>query len=315
MRRTSRAAAACAAAARARTRTGHMPGDYLCDAPLAALHAVLLHNQIKSRGNLGLDNFAGQIQTEAHHHHEARHDLCRRVRVQGGERTVVASVHGLQHVGGLGAATLAHHDAVGALAQGVDDEVSDGHLAASLGVCHARLHAHHVRMLVEAQLGGILDGDDALVFRYLARERVEQRGLAAARAAGDGDVFARAHRPGQKLRHTRRKRAQPHELVEGESPPAEFSYGQGGALHGDGWDDHIHAMSFRQPRVHNGALLVYAPAQRRDDAVDHEAQLLFGGKGTCAGVNDTVALEEDVLRAVCHHLRDVRVGQKLFERA
>ena len=32
-------------------------------------------------------------------------------------------------------------------------------------------------------------------------------------------------------------------------------------------------------------------------------------------MNDTVALEEDVLRAVCHHLRDVRVGQKLFERA
>ena len=43
------------------------------------------------------------------------------VGVDGGERTFVAGVHGLQHVEGFFAADLADHDAVGAHTQAVDD--------------------------------------------------------------------------------------------------------------------------------------------------------------------------------------------------
>ena len=59
-------------------------------------------------------------------------------------------------------AALADHDAVGAHAQGVLDEVADGDLAPALDVRRAGLHREHV-VLVELELLGVLDGDDALV--------------------------------------------------------------------------------------------------------------------------------------------------------
>ena len=54
----------------------------------------------------------------------------------------------------------------------------------------ARLERDDVRLL-ELELGGVLDGDDALVGRDGAREHVEQRRLAGAGAAGDDDVLLR----------------------------------------------------------------------------------------------------------------------------
>ena len=79
-----------------------------------------------------------------------------------GERAVVAGVHGLEHVQRLGAADLADDDAVGPHAQGVANQVADGDLALSLDVGRPGLEPDHV-LLVELQLDGILDGDDALV--------------------------------------------------------------------------------------------------------------------------------------------------------
>ena len=56
------------------------------------------------------------------------------VRVDGGERAVVAGRHRLEHVEGLAAADLTDDDAVGAHAQGVADQVADGDLALALDV-------------------------------------------------------------------------------------------------------------------------------------------------------------------------------------
>jgi hypothetical protein len=47
------------------------------------------------------------------------------VGVDGRQRAVVAGVHGLEHVQGLGPADLADDDAVGPHAQRVADEVAD----------------------------------------------------------------------------------------------------------------------------------------------------------------------------------------------
>ena len=61
-------------------------------------------------------------------------------------------------------------------------------------------------VLLQLQFGGVLDGDDAFVVRDEARQRVEQRRLAATGAAGDDDVEpgldARLHQHG----HFRRER-------------------------------------------------------------------------------------------------------------
>ena len=121
--------------------------------------------------------------------------VARGVGVNGGQRSVVARVHGLQHVQRLLAAHLAHDDAVGTHTQGVDHQFADVDGAVAFDVGRARFHARHVRLL-QPQFGGVFDGDDALVFRDVAGERVEQRGLAGAGAAADQDVQARlARRP------------------------------------------------------------------------------------------------------------------------
>ena len=97
-----------------------------------------------------------------HHRLEAGERVARRVGVHGGQRAVVAGVHRLEHVQRLAAADLADDDAVGAHAQRVAHQVADGDLAPALDVGRAALQPDDVR-LVELQLGGVLDGDDALV--------------------------------------------------------------------------------------------------------------------------------------------------------
>ena len=127
--------------------------------------------------------------------------VARRVGVDRGERAVVAGVHGLQHVERLGAAHLADDDAIRPHAQRVAHEValrSTSPLPSMFG--GPRLEPHDVRLL-QLQLRGVLDRDDALGHRHEAREDVEQRRLAGAGAAGDHDVQPAVHDRPQHLRH------------------------------------------------------------------------------------------------------------------
>ena len=68
--------------------------------------------------------------------------------------------------------TLTDHDAVGAHTQRVADEVADRDLTLALDVRRARFQADHVRLL-QLQLGGILDRDDALVVGDEGRQHVQ----------------------------------------------------------------------------------------------------------------------------------------------
>ena len=77
-------------------------------------------------------------------------------------------VHRLEHVERLTAARLTDDDPVGSHAQGVAHEVTDGDRTLALEIGRPVLHAQHVH-LVEPELGGILDRDDALVVRDEAR--------------------------------------------------------------------------------------------------------------------------------------------------
>ena len=74
----------------------------------------------------------------------------------------MARHHRLDHIERLAAAALADDDAVGALAQRMDDELSDGDLALALDVGSTCGLAHDMGLL-EAQLRRVLDCDDALV--------------------------------------------------------------------------------------------------------------------------------------------------------
>jgi hypothetical protein len=81
--------------------------------------------------------------------------------VERRHRAVVTRVHGGQKVETLLAADFAEDDAVGAHTQRVDDEVADGDRALAFEVGRAGFERQPVRLL-QAKLGRVLDGDDAL---------------------------------------------------------------------------------------------------------------------------------------------------------
>ena len=121
-------------------------------------------------------------------------------------RAVMAGVHRLQHVERFFAAALADDDAVGAHTQRVLQQIAHGDLAVAFEVGRARLEPDDMRLL-QLQFGRVLDRDDALAAVDHARQRVEQRRLARAGAAGDQDVEPAARGDLQHRRHRRRDAA------------------------------------------------------------------------------------------------------------
>ena len=82
--------------------------------------------------------------------------------MDGGHRALVAGVHRLDHVERLGASALADDDPVGPHAEGVLDQVGRGDRPLALDVRRPGLQADDV-LLLELQLGGVLDRDDPVV--------------------------------------------------------------------------------------------------------------------------------------------------------
>ena len=90
------------------------------DAAGAVTEAGEVHDQVERRGHLLADGPDRQVEA-GHQHHglDAGERVARAVGVDGGDRAVVAGVHGLEHVEGLAGTALADDDAVGAHAQAV----------------------------------------------------------------------------------------------------------------------------------------------------------------------------------------------------
>src|SRR3954469_6438522 len=87
--------------------------------------------------------------------------IARRVGVHRGKRSLVTSVHGLQHVKSFLAADLTNHDAVGAHTQTVDHQLPLSDCAFAFYVGWARFQADYV-LLLHLQFGRVFDGDDAI---------------------------------------------------------------------------------------------------------------------------------------------------------
>ncbi len=156
----------------------------------------------------------------ADHHFEPAQAVARGVGVDGGQRAVVAGVHGLQHVQGFFRANFADDDAVGPHTEGVDDQLPDVDRADAFHVGRARFHARHVRLL-QPQFGGVFNGDDALVFRNVGGERVEQGGFAGAGASADQDVQARFDAAFEQLQHAFGEGELGHQVFALQGVPAE----------------------------------------------------------------------------------------------
>ena len=183
-------------------------------APVPGAQARKLHHEVDAARDLAPQGGEGDVSAPRHQHVlEADERVARVVRVQGAHRAGVAGVHRLEHLVRLGAPHLADDDAVGAHAQGIDEEVAHRHLPGSFRADRPGLEADDVGLL-ELELRRVLDGDEALAVRDLPRQGVHERGLAGAGAAGNEDVEPRLHRDAEELAHRGRQHLALRHLVE-----------------------------------------------------------------------------------------------------
>ena len=125
--------------------------DYLCDAghlPTAVGHPGEMNEKMKRRSDLLANRLVGQLNT-GHQHHglESGDGITGAVGVDGRQRTLVAGVHGLEHVERLTATRLPDDYAVGPHTQRVTHEVTNRNLASSFYVGRAGLESDGVPLL------------------------------------------------------------------------------------------------------------------------------------------------------------------------
>ena len=106
-----------------------------------------------------------------------------------GQRSIMSGVHCLQHVKRLTPTHLADYDALGPHTEAVSYQVPGRYFALAFDIWRSGLQSNNVRLL-QLQFGRVLDRDDSLIFRNVARENVQQRRRAGAGAAGNNDVHA-----------------------------------------------------------------------------------------------------------------------------
>src|SRR5579862_8799620 len=131
-----------------------------------------LNHHVDSRRDLAANRMIRNIQAgHGHHGLQARQSIPRRIRVNRGQRAVMARVHRLQHVERFLAAHLADDDAVGTHTQGVDEQLAHVDGAFAFDVGWARLQANDV-FLVQLQFGRVFNRDDALAIRNIRGQNV-----------------------------------------------------------------------------------------------------------------------------------------------
>ena len=160
--------------------------------------------------------FSGQVQV-AHRDHRFQTGQCiaRRVGVHGGHRSLVARIHGLEHIECFFAADLTDDDAVGSHTQAVDEQLPLPDSSLSFHVGRTGLQTDNV-LLRQLQFGRVFDCDDAFVLRNVLRQNVKEGRFTGAGTAGDQDAEARAHRGRKQFHHLGGDALQLNQLVRGQ---------------------------------------------------------------------------------------------------
>ena len=228
-------------------------------------------------------------------------------------RAVVSRVHGLEHVQRLPGTALADHDPVGAHPQGVDQEIARGDLALALQVLGPRLEADQV-LLAELELGGVLDGDDPLLFGDEAREDVEQGGLSRSGSSRDQDVESRPDRRLQGQGHLRGDRPEADQILVVERVRREATDREGGAVQGKGRNDRIDATSVLEAGVHHRVRLVDPPPHLGHDALDDPHQVGVVAEPDGGLLELARSLHVHLLGAVDEDVADRRVAEQRLDR-
>ena len=225
-----------------------------------------------------------------------------------GQGSVVAGVHGLEHVESLGAAALADDDPVGAHAQGVSNEVPHRHPTGSFGVGGPGFEPHDVGP-GQAQLGRVLDGHHALVVADDGGKGVEQRRLAGSGSPRHHEVPPGPDHPAQQLGYSwRAERGQRH------GPGGEPADGETGSVDRQRRNHGVDPGAVGQAGVDQWGRTVDPQSERGHDPLDeklHQGPFqAHPGVGQRAGT-----LDPDRAVADAQYVGDRRVGQQWLERA
>ena len=168
--------------------------------------------------------------------------------------------------------------------------------------------------LAKLKLGGVLDRHDSLVGRDVARQHVQQRGLAAARAAADNDVGPRHDARLEEAEGRIAAAAEADQVRHLERPALKAADVEHRAIDRHGRYGDVHAGAVAQAGVAEGRCCVDVAAHRFDDVVDHRHQLFCAGEADRGQQDLAVDLDVDVARADHHDLGHLRAVQQRGER-
>ena len=285
------------------------------NAARSVAEARRLHEQVHGRGNLLADRADAHVGVgHAHHHLQAAQTVARRVGVNRGERSVVARIHGLQHVQRFFRPDLAHDDAVGAHTEGINHQLPDVNRARALDVGGPGFHARHVRLL-QPQFGRVFDGHDALVFRDIGGKRVEQRRLAGTRTAADQDVQARLDAAFQQFQHTLGHGQLGYQVFALHGVAAKTADGKQRAVHRYRRNGRVNARSVGKAGVHQRRRFVHAPTHARHHLLNDAHQVLVVFELHRRAVQFAGALHVDQVRPGHQDVRYRRILQQRLQRS
>jgi hypothetical protein len=181
-------------------------------------------------------------------------------------------------------------------------------MAPSLGVRGASLELHHVRLL-ELHLARILDDDDALAVRNEARQRVEHRGLAAARAAGDDHVALRDDERAQCLRGVVGQGVELDETLDCERLLEETANRHVRAIRSDRRKDGLDARAVGHAALEDRTLGADRLSDVLGEIPDRRGERLLVLEARVDERQNALSLDVDLVRTVDHDLAHRRIVQ------
>src|SRR5450759_493899 len=241
----------------------------------AIAQPVQLDDEVDAAAHLLANGPYGKV--DAGHQNEGLEPgecVARGVGVQGRHRAVVAGVHGLKHVKRLAATALPDDDALRAHAQGVDDQPLDGDFALSVDVPWPGLEPADM-LLVQLQLGRVLDRDDAVFHRDEAGQHVQERGLAVPGAARDDDVGLGKDGGLEKTEPSLVAAPEANEVFDLERVTGELADREQRTVQGERPDDRVDTAAICQAGITERLALVDAAADGAHDELDDVEQLVF----------------------------------------
>ena len=229
--------------------------------------------------------------------------------MNGGQRTVVTGVHRLEHVQRFTAAALTDDDAIGPHTQGVDHQLANRDATLAVDVGWTRLEPADV-LLVELQLCGVFDRDDALVDRDEPRAHIEESRLSGTGPARHQDVGSCEHARLDEGGGLLGQRPEPDQVGDLVRILAELSNRENRTVQRHRRDGRVDAGSVEQARIHERCAGVDSPPDRGADGVDDPHEMGIVVEADVGEQDLALALDVDHLRSVDHDLGEAVVIDK-----